>query len=123
MRGRVPVTSACLVAALKKLELTTAELERQQALTDDLITQMLPRKVADDLMHGRPIEPEAFSSVTIFFSDIVGFTTISQSVQPKDVINLLNQVIHSIAASDPCVAIGCSSGEFADVYHHGLLCL
>lgn len=63
---------------------------------------MLPRKIADDLMNGRPIEPEAFRGVTIFFSDIVGFTKISQSVQPVDVISLLNQMytIMDSCASD-----------------------
>ena len=76
---------------------------------------MLPRKIADDLMNGRPIEPEAFRGVTIFFSDIVGFTTISQSVQPVDVISLLNQMytIMDSCASDTNVYKVNLLGSFA----------
>jgi hypothetical protein len=37
-----------------------------------LIHQMLPPKVANDLREGRTVVPEAFSNVTIFFSDVEG---------------------------------------------------
>ena len=53
---------------------------------------MLPRKVADDLRSGRPVCPEAFSDVTIFFSDIVGFTKMSSTLDPIQIVDLLNQL-------------------------------
>ena len=46
--------------------------------TDELLYQMIPRNVAEKLRKGMtPIETvEVFESVTMLFSDIVGFTTI-----------------------------------------------
>ena len=42
-------------------------------------------QVAQALQEGRTVEPEFYQCVTIFFSDIVGFTAISGILQPHEV--------------------------------------
>ncbi|KIH67845.1 hypothetical protein ANCDUO_01824 [Ancylostoma duodenale] len=50
------------------------------------------RQVADKLKLGQPLEPETYDSVTVFFSDVVTFTTIAGRGTPLQVVNLLNNL-------------------------------
>lgn len=50
------------------------------------------RSVAEALKLGSTVKPEYFDSVTVYFSDIVGFTTISANSEPIEVVDLLNDL-------------------------------
>uniref|UniRef100_A0AAQ4PIV4 Guanylate cyclase n=1 Tax=Gasterosteus aculeatus aculeatus TaxID=481459 RepID=A0AAQ4PIV4_GASAC len=70
----------------------TEELEIEKQKTEKLLTQMLPPSVAEVLKVGGTVEPEHFDSVSLYFSDIVGFTTISAHSEPIEVVDLLNDL-------------------------------
>uniref|UniRef100_A0A8B9JKP5 Guanylate cyclase n=1 Tax=Astyanax mexicanus TaxID=7994 RepID=A0A8B9JKP5_ASTMX len=70
----------------------TEELEVEKQKTEKLLTQMLPPSVAEALKLGTTVEPEYYECVTIYFSDIVGFTTISANSEPIEVVDLLNDL-------------------------------
>ncbi|CAB9527432.1 Ephrin type-B receptor 3 (Fragment) [Seminavis robusta] len=56
------------------------------------IFDIFPRHIAEALRDGRTVEPEHKDSVTIFFSDIVGFTTISTELEPRKVADMLDRL-------------------------------
>lgn len=60
------------------LEQKTKELEKEKCLTQKLLHEILPPCVARELISGRKAPAESYESVTVFFSDIVGFTTIAR---------------------------------------------
>lgn len=57
-----------------------------------LLTILFYSTVAEKLKLGLVVEPEEFSEVTIYFSDIVGFTTIAAHCSPVQVVDLLNDL-------------------------------
>ncbi|XP_019113242.1 retinal guanylyl cyclase 2 isoform X2 [Larimichthys crocea] len=70
----------------------TDELEVERNKTEKLVGQLLPKSVAQALKKGKPVQPEHYSDCTLYFSDIVGFTTISALSEPIEVVDLLNDL-------------------------------
>mmetsp|Transcript_1825 Transcript_1825/g.4566 ORF Transcript_1825/g.4566 Transcript_1825/m.4566 type:complete len:1245 (+) Transcript_1825:180-3914(+) len=63
--------------------------ERQ--LHRDLVGKMLPKKAVTKLQRGQTVL-EKYNLVTIFFSDIVGFTSMAGSMRPMQVMKMLNEL-------------------------------
>lgn len=55
----------------------TKELDMERRRSERLLLQMLPQSVANNLKRGLPVSAEWYDSVSIYFSDIVGFTKLS----------------------------------------------
>lgn len=53
---------------------------------------LLSSSVAEKLKLGLAVDPEEFAEVTIYFSDIVGFTSIAAHCSPVQVVDLLNDL-------------------------------
>mmetsp|Transcript_62931 Transcript_62931/g.153219 ORF Transcript_62931/g.153219 Transcript_62931/m.153219 type:complete len:389 (-) Transcript_62931:854-2020(-) len=59
---------------------------------------IFPKHIAEALKEGKKVEPEHHDCVTIFFSDIVGFTTISSTLDPRKIANLLDRLYQKLDA-------------------------
>eukprot|EP00980_Cylindrotheca_fusiformis_P007596 scaffold1582_cov93-Cylindrotheca_fusiformis.AAC.5 len=62
------------------------------AVTSISLFDIFPHHIAEALRDGRTVEPEHRDMVTIFFSDIVGFTQLSAELPPRKVALLLNRL-------------------------------
>lgn len=74
----------------------TKELNFEKKRTDSLLYQMVPKEVADKLKKKEGIEAEFFKSVTVLFSDIHGFSLLSITLQPLEIVQLLNALYGAI---------------------------
>ncbi|CAG9786392.1 unnamed protein product [Diatraea saccharalis] len=63
----------------------TEQLVQEKRRTDDLLNRMLPRTVADALKRGERVQAESYDCVSIYFSDIVGFTRMAATNTPMQV--------------------------------------
>ncbi|CAB9519143.1 Receptor-type guanylate cyclase gcy [Seminavis robusta] len=57
---------------------------------------IFPKHIAEALRDGREVKPEHRDMVTIFFSDIVGFTDISATLEPRKVASMLDRFYHKL---------------------------
>lgn len=62
------------------------ELKREKRKSDMLLFQMLPPSVATQLKQTQRVPAEYYDEVTVYFSDIVGFTEIAAECTPLEVL-------------------------------------
>lgn len=65
---------------------------REKKRTENLLYQMLPRKVANALKRGLLSPAEHFEDVSVLFSDIVDFTSICTISEPMEIMAMLNDL-------------------------------
>lgn len=74
------------------VEEKTQNVIEEKQKTEELLYQLLPRFIAEELKRGAHVKPQSYESVTVFFSDIVGFTVLSSDSNPMQVVDLLNDL-------------------------------
>jgi atrial natriuretic peptide receptor A len=73
------------------LGLLTASTLVERQLHRNLLYKMMPRRAIAKLRRGQTVL-EKFNLVTIFFSDIVGFTSMAGNMRPIQVMKMLNEL-------------------------------
>ena len=68
------------------------ELEHERARSDELLHNVLPRRIAARLKADSGAIAERFDQATVLFADIVRFTELSERVPPAEVVSMLDHV-------------------------------
>ena len=67
-------------------------LEAEHQRSESLLLNVLPAPVAERLKLSDGVIADGFEGVTVLFADIVGFTPLSASLTPNEVVTLLNSL-------------------------------
>jgi len=67
-------------------------IEIEKTKSDELLLNILPFQVAEDIKKTGHSQPQAFDEVTVFYSDLVNFTEICSNLSPIEVITELNEI-------------------------------
>jgi adenylate cyclase len=91
------VTVFGIIAAVTRYFISVAEgaeaaLEIEHAKSEALLNNVLPTAIAARLKQESATIADGFSSASILFADIAGFTPLSQQVSPKRLVDMLNAI-------------------------------
>ena len=77
----------------EKVEERTLELARKNKENERLLLNILPSSIAERLKGGEATIADVCSETTILFADIVGFTELSLSLSPTEIVELLSGLV------------------------------
>ena len=63
---------------------------REKKRSDELLLNILPAEVAEELKDKGSADAQYFNEVTVFFSDFVGFTKVAERMTPQQLVNELD---------------------------------
>lgn len=79
-------------STLQKLAETEAALRVEKQKSEQLLLNILPHRIAEELKRKPDVIAEQFTEATILFADIVGFTPLSSSMSAIELVNFLNKI-------------------------------
>ena len=74
------------------VQVRTRELAAEKDKSEQLLRAILPDKIADELKDNVHSVAEAFTDVTLLFSDIVSFTKVSSNHSASEIVSALNDL-------------------------------
>ncbi|MBC7126435.1 MAG: adenylate/guanylate cyclase domain-containing protein, partial [Bacteroidales bacterium] len=79
-------------ALQQKLFVRTEELLRERQKTENLLSRVLPREKAKELIDQGKVDAQKFQMVTVLFADIQGFTKITDEINADSLIDQLDRL-------------------------------
>ena len=87
----VSIENARLYEQLEhKVEERTQELAEEKKKSDDLLLNILPSQTAQELKKDGKATPRRYESVTVLFTDFIGFTRVAESLNPEELVDQID---------------------------------
>ncbi|EFC49186.1 predicted protein [Naegleria gruberi] len=83
----------CFIKDITSEKKHNSLLAEEKKNSETLLLNILPGAVASKLKSGASLIAERFPDVTCFFSDMVGFTSLSSKLTPNDLVQMLNSIV------------------------------
>ena len=78
--------------AVKTRDEMYTDLQAERKKSDSLMEKILPKNIADEIKTNGKVEPKYFDEASIMFCDLVGFTKLTETLPPKTLVELLDQI-------------------------------
>ncbi len=85
------ITLVELRRSLAELSDAHEQLDKARRESDELLLNILPATIADELKESNRVEPRYYNLVTIMFTDFKGFTRLAESMEPRSLVQDLDQ--------------------------------
>jgi class 3 adenylate cyclase len=73
-----------------KVKERTNELEIEKKKSDDLLLNILPEDIANELKQTGHTKPRSYEIATVMFTDFESFTSKSENLSPEELVNLID---------------------------------
>ena len=83
---------------LRRLNISNHKLNREKSKTEELLHNILPIEVANELKTNGFSEAKQYEHVTVLFTDFVNFSGISESLSPKELVSEIDQCFKAFDA-------------------------
>jgi len=93
INGKLTAQKMTMIDAEKRIAAERAEKDKHRTL----LYNTLPPSIANRVLHGETVN-DAFENAAVLFMDMVGFTTMSSTMNPNDVVRLLSEIFTAIDA-------------------------
>ena len=73
-----------------KVNQRTYELQMEKKKSDDLLLNILPEDIANELKQTGRTKPRSYEMITVMFTDFKNFTTESEKLSPQDLVTIVD---------------------------------
>jgi class 3 adenylate cyclase len=84
--------------SLRRLNISNHKLNREKFKTEELLHNILPIEVANELKANGTSEAKLYEHVTVIFTDFVNFSGISETLGPKELVSEIDQCFKAFDA-------------------------
>jgi len=92
IRGKEATRQLTMIEANRHIEDERREREKERAV----LYSTLPKHIADRVVRGESVNGDTYDNASVLFLDVVGFTAISDTLSPSDVIELLSNMFSEV---------------------------